>query len=144
MVRHAVCLVAVIALTGAVGRAVGDEGTDDVPSNDVEVVQPPTPEYPGIAAAFRAEGYCEVRFSLYNYGKEMSIDDLSCSSAVFCKAALEGMMAAKFKVTDVPGTNTPGARHGIVYPIAFAMEDGGEFNRDKVERINCLGTGAIM
>jgi hypothetical protein len=36
------------------------------------------------------------------------------------------------------------ARHGIVYPIAFAMEDGGEFNWDKVERINCLGTGAIM
>lgn len=144
MFRRAVCLAVVIALAGAVGRAAGDEGRDDVPSNDVEVVQPPAPEYPELAAAFRAEGYCEVRFSLHNYGKEMSIDDLSCSSAVFCKAALDGMMAAKFKVTDVAGTKTPGARYGIVYPIAFAMEDGVEFNRDKVERINCLGTGAIM
>ncbi|MEE2920777.1 MAG: hypothetical protein VYC38_03360 [Pseudomonadota bacterium] len=144
MVRHAVCLVAVIALTGAVGRAAGDEGTDDVPSNDVEVVQPPTPEYPGIAAFAGLEGYCEVEFSLFDYGNTLSIEGLSCSHLIFCKSASDGMKAARFRITDVPGAPFPGARDSIVYPVEFAMEDGGEFNRDKVERINCLGTGAIM
>lgn len=36
----------------------------DYPSNDLEIIRPPQPSYPSLAALFGLEGMCEVRFDL--------------------------------------------------------------------------------
>ncbi len=144
MCQRAILITVATLLVGTCQPAAGHDGDDDHPSNDVEVLQPPAPEYPALAAALGAEGYCEVRFSLHNYGKQMSVDGLTCSHLIFCKAAFEGMMASRFKIIDVTGAPIQGARDSIVYPLEFAMEDGDGFDRDGAEMINCLAPGSIM
>ena len=108
-------------LAGAEPVAVDDEG---YPANDLEILQPPQPEYPGVAAFFGLEGMCEVRFDLLAGGSVVSVREVACTLPVFCAAARKGVMRTKARVIDVPGARSPGERTNIVYPLKFQMSPG--------------------
>ncbi len=51
MRRRAILITVATILAGTCQPAAGHDGADDHPSNDVEVLQPPAPVYPALAAA---------------------------------------------------------------------------------------------
>ncbi|MAK60577.1 MAG: hypothetical protein CMK09_06335 [Ponticaulis sp.] len=114
---------AFVLMTGSVSAEMAE------PENDVDVIVPPRPEYPGTAAFFGLQGKCEVRFDLLQYGQFVDVKSVSCTNLVFCKSSSQAVRGTQFKVVDVPATSIPGERHNIVYPIAYNLDDRprGEF-----------------
>ena len=91
-------------------------------SNTLIVVQPPTPLYPWVAAETRTRAHCEVKFDVLAYGNKVEIVSLKCSHPWFCAESENGLYRAKFRVEDIVGTDTPGERHNIVYPLDYLLE----------------------
>lgn len=89
--------------------------------NDVEIIRPPQPVYPYIAAAWGIEGYCEARFDLLAGGTIVSVQEIACTHPVFCTAARDAILSIEAHVIDVPGAEYPGQRLNLVYPLAFKI-----------------------
>eukprot|EP00035_Acanthoeca_spectabilis_P035024 m.484710 g.484710 ORF g.484710 m.484710 type:complete len:138 (-) comp70079_c0_seq1:24-437(-) len=93
------------------------------PHNHVNVIRPPVPSYPVVAAFFGANARCEVNFDLLDYGRTKQIQSVSCSNLLFCSESAKSVREAEFEVIDAPATKRPGRRSDITYPIAFNLED---------------------
>ena len=117
-------LVRAIILTFALSLSAAAH--DVGPPNDVQVITPPKPDYPVIAAYMELRGDCDVTFALHDYGATKIIRDVSCTNLIFCMAAEEAVRRSKMKVIDVPGTEQPGERINIIYPMVFYMEHHSE------------------
>ncbi|HPF21837.1 MAG: energy transducer TonB [Hyphomonas sp.] len=96
----------------------------DYPSNDLEIIRPPQPSYPSLAALFGLEGMCEVRFDLLAGGSVINVREVTCTHPVFCDAARRGVQDAELRVIDVPGAKYSGERDNIVYPLYFQFSSG--------------------
>lgn len=88
------------------------EGT----SRDIEVVEPPRPDYPAKAGAYGLTGICEVRFSVDVHGNSTSIQ-AACSHPLFCAPAKSSVARAKFRPKLEEGV--PVRRNNIIYPLEF-------------------------
>lgn len=97
---------------------------DADPANDVRIIDAPVPNYPVFASWFGMQSLCEVRFSLYDYGRVVVVDSAQCSSVLFCDSAIESVRNATLQVIDVVGTETPGERTNLLYPLEYAFYDG--------------------
>lgn len=93
------------------------------PHNDVNVIRPPIPSYPVVAAFFGASATCEVNFELLDYGRTKQINSVRCSNMLFCSESAKAVREAEFEVIDAPTTKRPGRRSDITYPIDFNLED---------------------
>ncbi|MAK60576.1 MAG: hypothetical protein CMK09_06330 [Ponticaulis sp.] len=113
-------------------------------SNSVEVLKPPIVAFPQAAAAPGIRGHCEVRFDLEAYGETVLINEVRCSNKVFCQTAASGIRMGRYKVIDAKGTETPGEKSGLVYPITYSMNgervpDTGELEVCPVDETGLIG-----
>lgn len=98
-------------------------GDDDHPSNDVDILEPPAPEYPELAAQLGVLGRCEVMFDLFDYGNTIQVTDAKCTSTLFCVSAERAIKGMKLKVVNVEGAPDPGERQNVVYPLKYTFPD---------------------
>lgn len=118
---------------------------EDHPSNELDVLDPPRPSYPYLAAVFGLEGSCEVVFSVENYGHVVRVDAARCTNLVFCDEATNAIRATRFRVRDVEGAPSPGTVTNVVYPFEFSLQDDmPEPVRETWTMKDCpLGTGLV-
>ncbi|KDA03031.1 energy transducer TonB [Hyphomonas oceanitis] len=108
----------------------------DITTIEAEVLEPPRPVFPLIASLLGVSGYCEVRFSVRDYGDTIKIEDAACTSPIFCDAAINAIMKTRYKVTDEEGTKVPGRRDNIVYPMSFLLNRDAQLPND-LETLAC-------
>lgn len=112
-----------LILLGATSLAPGAFAHPGHPSNEVDVIESPRPQYPFLAATFGMEGLCEVNFNLRNYGETLEIVEVLCSNPAFCQSSERAVKGAIFRIIDVDGADVPGQRTDIIYPITYQLED---------------------
>lgn len=108
----------------------------DFPTNKTEVLEPPQPVFPMVAAMLGVSGYCEVRFSVRDYGSTVKIEDAACTMPIFCDAAIDAIQKTKLKITDVEGAKYPGRRDNIMYPMNFMLNYDAQLPDDP-ELLSC-------
>lgn len=119
--KRIVCLGALLLASALHPGGLAQEGV----SNAVTVLTPPSPIYPRFAIEMGIEGKCEIEFDLLEYGRLIVIRQVSCSSQVFCSTSSKAILESQFQVVDVKGTEIPGERWNIVYPISFCVSTNG-------------------
>ena len=87
------------------------------PHNSVDIIAPPTPEFPENTVA---PGRCEVRFDI-SQSTEIKIRSAECSDLVFCKPSKDAVQAAKLRVVDNKGEEGPGNARNVLYPLEFTF-----------------------
>ena len=107
-------------------------------SNTVVVIAPPSPRFPVVASTFGITGHCEVHFDILEYGDHVRITTLMCTNLLFCAEAKNAVHAARFRVEDVPETQTPGERYNLVYPFEFLFESD-DTSVSELPLHNCRG-----
>ena len=121
MLRWMIVVAFAVACWNAAAHGDSSEGKQH-PSNDVETLVQPMPEFPQMAAYFGLEGMCQVLFDLRAGGEEIVVREAACTHPLFCKAARQAVEQARFRVIDVPGVKQPGERKNIILPLEFLFE----------------------
>lgn len=98
------------------------------PEVRVDIVEPPVPHYPPMAAMLGLEGYCEVQVLIEN-GSDVHVTATRCTAPVFCYSAHAAVTRAKLVARWEDGASAD--RGDIVYPLEYRLEGSAGDVRDR-------------
>ena len=104
-----VCLVVGFALCASAQQA----------DRDAELIEPPTVNYPRMAAWLNIEGACEVSFTVDPEGYAVDPKP-SCTRPVFCWTAKQAI--ASLRMQPAIKNGYPNYRTNVLYPIEYRFD----------------------